>query len=60
MTLHCVMEMNILFLQQEIDDLEQQVFAKKKTIEEKRAFLQNESEVQAQLRKDIEVVKRME
>lgn len=54
------MEMNILFLQQEIDDLEQQVFAKKKMIDEKKIFLQKEREVHAQLRKDIEVVKRMD
>lgn len=45
-----------LFLQQEIDELEQQVSAKKKMIEEKRAFLQMEREVHTQLRKDIEVV----
>ncbi|XP_041936925.1 coiled-coil domain-containing protein 122 [Alosa sapidissima] len=41
--------------QQEIDDLERQVSVKSKMVEDKQAFLRKEREVQAQLRKDIEI-----
>ncbi|XP_042558882.1 coiled-coil domain-containing protein 122 [Clupea harengus] len=44
--------------QHKIDDLERQVSAKREMVEEKQAFLQNEQEVHAQLRRDIEIQNR--